>query len=140
MLANGDASISIIPTSRLVRRPLPRRRFASGAAKSGRAEPLVRCFLVTQYAWRQRDNLAARAILPLPQRLTNAVQIMTIPRGVFASILPNFRNNWVVVHSYNPNSSGEQSVGQAKPWLSTTSTICSLVSALLMCLKFHVSK
>jgi len=49
--------------------------------------------------------------LALPERLTDAVKIVTIFCSVVAPILPNFRNNWVVVHSYNPNSSGEQSVG-----------------------------
>jgi hypothetical protein len=40
---------------------------------------------------------------------------VTILRSMFAPMLPNFRNNWVFVHRYNPNSSGEQRVGQTKP-------------------------
>jgi hypothetical protein len=42
-------------------------------------------------------------------------KIVTILRSMFAPMLPNFRNNWVFVHGYNPNSSGEQRVGQTKP-------------------------
>lgn len=124
--------------------PVPAARCRAGAQRlrgnGRRAEALVSCFFVSQQTRRQRYNLAIGGILPLTKRFANAVEVMTVLCGMFGPGPADFGNNRIVVHSYKPNSSGEQSVGHAKPWLSTTSVICALVSALLICLKFQGSK
>jgi hypothetical protein len=69
-----------------------------------------------------------------------ALQIMTIPRSMFFSEPPDLGDNWIFTHGSTASSSGEHSIGHAKPKASMASAIRAFVCALLMCLKFHVSK
>jgi cyanate permease len=61
------------------------------------------------------NDFAARRGLKLAQGLDYTLEIVPVFFGVLFSETPNFSNNWIFFHSQAPSSSGEHSMGQAKP-------------------------
>lgn len=87
------------------------------------------------------DKAVVVSLLLLPQILTNRFQIVMEPSRMRIASLPYFIDDRVVIHSDPPgSSSGEQINGQLNPLSSHTCSTFPFSTALLMCVKFQVTK